>query len=242
MTAAIWCVALGSLSAQTAAPLMAIVTGGRMQPLARLTGTIWTPLDPACVSSMTGLDRTKVSAVAASPGVQVDAVHPIPAGSIPRAVRAAIVRMFDERMRGQRLEAERLTSVPLVVDALYGSPAAGGVRVYYFEASKSVPDVAADVDPDDPRGTLRPMVNGWLRETNGRTDSLGASSELGWIQLDDSERTPPRQSDLVPLGILKTNTGEAWIMRVQTGANPRFTIYDTGGSRVRTLVDARAAC
>jgi hypothetical protein len=157
-----------------------------------------------------------------------------------RRIELAVSRLFEAREREQRLSGANVAQVPVVVDTVYATASVNSSQVYYFEASKRVPDNAADVDPDDPRGTIRVGVTGWLRRNGDAWVSLGTKGELHWDQVDERGRAPQRP-DLTPLGIIRRDAEIVWVMKGQEGTAAWFTMYEVGGTRARELLQARAA-
>jgi hypothetical protein len=155
-------------------------------------------------------------------------------------IEPLVNRLFAERERELRVAGSNVERSPIVIDVVYTTARADPAAVYYFEASKRVPDNAADVDPDDPRGTLRVGVTGWLRRSGDQLLSSGTKGELHWDQLDERAPVTPRP-DLTPLGVVRQGPQIVWVMKSQEGTVPWFTLYEVGGARARMLLRTRAA-
>ena len=84
-----------------------------------------------------------------------------------------IVRVFAQREKEQRVSAANLAKARLSIDFLYAA-GDGTARIYYYESSKTIPDA---------EGLLRVSVPGGSVATAASPRSLGAKSELHWIEL-----------------------------------------------------------
>jgi hypothetical protein len=153
-------------------------------------------------------------------------------------VEPAIARVFAEREKEQRVSAPNLAGARVSIDFLY---AAGqdATRVFYYEASKTIPD--AD-------GLLRVAVAGWLLGATSPR-SMGAKSELHWAELAEADDTsglipepatiPAPTASLVPLGVL-TGTGQhTWVMKRAYGRGA-VLVYEIGANGVRLRSTAAA--
>jgi hypothetical protein len=157
------------------------------------------------------------------------------------AIQPAIRRVYVEGERGQRLSAANLAAFPVSIERVYATPAGTTPEIYYFEASKRVPDPRVSDDPEDPAGTLRIIVAGWLRGGATGLATLGSKSELRWEQ--DDRRSTLGAGELVPLGLVRHAGRYAWVMNSPGVRRGAFTVYDTPPAGVRTLVRADAgAC
>jgi hypothetical protein len=143
----------------------------------------------------------------------------------------------DRRMQESGVSPAALARVPLTVDAVHAAERRAGNAAYYFEASKRLPD-AGETPDEDPKGILRIVVSGWLREVGSRILPAGTRSELHWDPA--SPRTGFAEATLTPLGVLRQGSETIWVMRSETGARVTFTLYALGDSRVRTLFTVRA--
>jgi hypothetical protein len=155
-------------------------------------------------------------------------------------VSPTILTLFETREREQRLAADRTVTFPRVVDWIYVVDPGGG-PVYYFEASRRVASVSADVDLDtDPPGTVRIAVAGFLRETAGTFASSGTKSELRWEQ--DGLPAGPARPDLTPLGVLGPAERPIWVMNGRSGTSAWFVLYELAGTTTRTLLRVSNGC
>lgn len=157
------------------------------------------------------------------------------------AVQPVIARVFAQRQGEHRLSASNVTSVPITFDWLYAAPGQDGFDpVFYFEASRRIPDPGTAPD-DDPRGTLRVAVSGWLAvEADGAIVPLGSKSELRWEQETDAGAAAQNFPDSMPLGIVRHGAQTVWVMEMRIGTILRFTLYEPGSTGVRKLFEAAA--
>ena len=176
--------------------------------------------------------------VSAAPCVATDvpleplALKSVVAGAVPVVVPRAvavgseewnrlspiILGLAERREREQRLVQATTARAPRFLDWLFATDA-GGRIIYYFEASRRVPSVAAPVDVDvdtDPPGTIRVVVSGFARGEPGGLIPLGTKGELRWEQ-DELPRGPNRP-DLRPLGVLALPGDPVWVMEGRTPA------------------------
>lgn len=180
--------------------------------------------------------------LATTDGVPVEAVRRLRETDVEwRNLRPRIERIFlaaerravddypgDEADMRERLSARRMANVPVMLDWLYASTAAGA-RVYYFEAAKHAAGTS-----------LRIGVGGWLVEgANGRLEAVDVK---GWPRWDeDVPRSPISDvSDQIPLGILRVAGRVLWIVEIPTGETGSFTIYDVAATGARALVTTDA--
>jgi hypothetical protein len=172
-----------------------------------------------------------VSCAGNATGATIEPVRRLPALSEKALVEKTVARVFAQREKEQRVAASNLGKARLSIDFLYVA-GDGPARMYYYEASKTVPDAGA---------LLRVSVSGWL---GGGTEprSLGSKSELQWIELvpesDELEiipepaPIPDPTAALVPLGVLARGGEHTWVMRRQIGRGTTL-VYDIGASGVR---------
>jgi hypothetical protein len=225
-------------AAQAADLIVSVDDGTRRQPLARQAGGQWTPLVEAIQC-----DRPEAVRAIVAEGATVETPRRVTAAAPEwTLVERAIARVFEQRERDHRLEPRHLASSPMVVDWVYATADADSQSpsFYYFEASKRIPDPGTAPD-DDPKGTLRVAVSGWLRAgaTEGVT-AQGSKSELGWEQDQAPEEraaADQRRADLLPLGVLAIGAQRVWVMHGQAGRIAWFTLYDVGSSGVRKILD-----
>jgi hypothetical protein len=170
--------------------------------------------------------------------VRVDSVRRVEVGDARwNRVEAAIRRLFQEREHEQRLSPGNVARIPVTIDALYATGERAS-QLYYFEASKSVPDESSG-DPDvDPKGILRITVAGWLRDSAAGMVPAGTKSELHWEQLDES-RAARTEADLIPLGIVQRGDQRIWVMKSAADTRARFALYEVTASRARTVLTMR---
>jgi hypothetical protein len=146
-------------------------------------------------------------------------------------VDADVARVFAQRETEQRVSAANLTKARVSIDFLYAA-GEGAARMYYYEASKTIPDASA---------LLRVSVSGWLRD-GGSPRSLGSKSELQWIELGDDPDAdkeiipnpappPDPTAALLPQGVLSNATGQVWVMRRAIGNGP-LLVYEVSPGRV----------
>jgi hypothetical protein len=157
-------------------------------------------------------------------------------------VEADVARVFAQREKEQRVSAANLAKARVSIDFLYLA-GDGPSRMYYYEASKSIPDVQT---------LLRISVSGWLRGDGGQPRSLGSKSELQWIELvpesdgadleiiPEPVAIPEPTAALVPQGVLGHAAGHVWVMRRAIGRGA-LLVYDVGPGGVR-LRPASAKC
>jgi hypothetical protein len=154
-------------------------------------------------------------------------VHRLTALTDKALVQDDISRVFAQREKDQRVAPERLASARLSIDFLYAA-GEGQTRIFYYEASKTIPDA---------EGLVRVSVAGWLRGEGGQPRSLGAKSELNWLELAEESfgdkeipepaPIPDPAAALVPLGVLGQAGGHVWVMRRAIGTGT-VLVYDVG--------------
>ena len=177
--------------------------------------------------------------IATAGGAVVAAARRLAPGSPELAVvEPAVRRAYEQREREQRLSASNVSGFPMRVDRVYATPAGTTPAVYYFEASKRIPDAGGSTDPDDPKGTLRITVAGWLRASDRGMVPLGTRSELRWEQ--DDRPSPATGGDMVPLGLVRHAGRYAWVMKSPGVRRNAFAVYDTPQGGVRMLASADA--
>ncbi len=203
----------------------------------------------ASASSPLDVETRGVALSGAARLAVVSAVDPV---AVPRAVLAAIERVFRTREQEQRLSVTNLATTPIDIAHVFSTPAAAGVDVLYFEAIKHVPDPRPDavVDADDdPKGTLTIAVSGWLRADGAAVTSVATKAEVGWAQDDRrAARSSPRavRSERVdpalrPLGVVLTSGTSVWVMSESAATGGRVALYNVGASTVRRLLTAEPA-
>ena len=199
--------------------VIALITATDLQAQSRATAAQHLPEWAGCVSG--------------AAGAAVMPVQRLTALTDKALVTAVVRRVFGEREKEQRVSAPSLAGAPLSIDFLYAA-GQGPARVYYYEASKTIPDA---------EGILRVSVAGWLRGDGAVPRSLGSKSELQWLELSDSADGEPQvipepapipdaAAALVPLGVLGHASGHVWVMRRAIG-NGTVLVYDVGPGGVR---------
>jgi hypothetical protein len=168
-------------------------------------------------------------------GVQSHFVYPVQrltALNDKALVDADVATVFAQREKEQRVSAANLAQARVSIDFLYAA-GQGQARMYYYEASKTIPDA---------EGLLRVSVSGWLRGDGGVPRSLGSKSELQWIELGDDPGgdaeiipnpapIPDPTASLVPQGVLATAGEHIWVMRRAIGNGP-LLVYEVSPRRV----------
>jgi hypothetical protein len=150
------------------------------------------------------------------------------------AAAPAVAAVFERRAAGTGVSSSTLARVPLTLDALYAA-GTGAAAVYYFEASKRVPD-AGNTPEEDPKGIVRVSVSGWLRHEGDRLVPAGTKNELHWEPDDDGVGAPA--PTLIPLGVVRQRNEAVWVMADTMGTRRRITLYALGADTVRALFTA----
>jgi hypothetical protein len=218
--AAVACLATivtASLIAQAAATTdVSVSDGTHTYVVARIVDGRVSAAAP-CVATDVPLEPLALKAVAA----------PVPV-AVPRAVAVGseewnrlspiILGLAERREREQRLAQATTARAPRFLDWLFATDA-GGRIIYYFEASRRLPSVAAPLDVDvdtDPPGTIRVVVSGFARGDGSGLIPLGTKGELRWEQ--DGLPRGPNRPDLRPLGVLALPGDPVWVMEGRTPA------------------------
>jgi hypothetical protein len=212
---------------------IALDAGGAPQHIARLTDGRWVKTTETLVCAARGVPAERIVAG----GAAAERPSRIASESAEwKALEPAITRVFEQRQREHELAAASLAEVPIEVESVYRAADERGLPViYYFEASRRVPDPGTAPD-EDPKGTLRVAVSGWLRSAGGTVTVLGSKSELGWEQ-DRPDGPPDRRPGLLPLGVVAHDSGSIWVMKGRAGDIAWVTAYLAGETGVRTVVD-----
>src|SRR5687768_6636384 len=154
-----------------AAQRPAIVVGvddGRVQPLAKREGRTWSP---TCDAPARGAVRgtPQRPALAVSGDATVEAIEYVPRGGLVwRQVEPMVRRIFGVQERLQNVSLDVLVGLPTDIESIATSAEPAIRPIYYFTASKTVPDSSAPLAADregvaNPRGDLRIDVVGWVR-------------------------------------------------------------------------------
>ena len=238
--------AVPAIAVQRQPALVAADEGSRVRPIARVDAGWWsatcevppgartrggTPLRPVLVVSGDGA---------------VEAIRYVPRGGTAwQQLEPVVRRIFLQQEKQEDVAAAVLAGSAISVDSIATSAEPATPPLYYFRASKRIPDPRGPVDLDadgevDPRGDLRIDVLGWLRGTGDLATSIGTNTTLSWEQVD--ERRPDsgtRSSDLVPIGIVRAGDQRAWVMQGHAGSSTWYTVYNvaTGGVRMLTKTD-----
>lgn len=218
--------------------VLSVDDGTRVSPIARLVNSEWVSA-ALCASGDTRSTPDSVrERLIASRGLVAKTVRAVAPGT-PEWLHLApaIGQAFERREREERLTSERTARAPRAIDWIYALED-GAERIYYFEASRRVPNASDDVDADtDPPGTIRVAVAGFLREGRGGPVSIGTKSELRWEQ--DGLPAGPGRPDLMPLGVVSYSGRSVWVMKGQSGPSSWFTLYEVGAGAPRTVLTAR---
>ncbi len=222
--------------AQSVEVVIAIDAGAGPRPLARMAEGRWTTTAAVVACTTEG----SVERVIVTGGTIAQVPRRIAAGGDEwPAIDAAIAREFSRRQRELAIAEANLARVPIDIDGVFGvhqgEPGAD-IGTYYFEASRRVPDPGTAPD-DDPKGTLRVAVSGWLHRQGGAVAAIGSKSELGWEE-DRPDTAAARRPDLLPLAVLPHAAGWVWVMKGAAGSIRWISAYEVGASGVRTLVNA----
>jgi hypothetical protein len=222
-------------AAQASSVLVAVDEGARLRPVARFDGTRWAATCQAPANRGATAAGARLPRVIVDGGSAAEAVRAVTrGGSEWRQLEPVVRRLFETRARQESVSASALASVALSIDALFTSAAGSSPQIYYFRASKTIPDSRGDVDADDdgevdPRGDLRLDVTGWLQRES-EVSSLGTNAALSWEQVDDRPRAGTRRSELTPIGIVHMASARIWIMQGRAGDGIWYTLYDVGAA------------
>lgn len=216
-----------SLMAQSAAVTEVSVSDGtRTYAVARVVENRIAQAAP-CAPTDAPLDPLALRSVVAS--VPVAGPRAVSVGSEEwTRLAPVLLALAERREREQRLVQATTARAPRFLDWLFASDA-GGRTVYYFEASRRVPSVAAPIDVDvdtDPPGTIRVVVSGFARADAGGLTPLGTKGELRWEQ--DGLPRGPNRPDLRPLGVLTLPGEPVWVMEGRTPATSWVNFFAVG--------------
>jgi hypothetical protein len=180
-----------------------------------------------CVASGVPVESLALKSVIAT--VPVSEPRTVSAGSEEwTRLSPNLLALAERREREQRLVQATTARAPRFLDWLFASDV-GGRAVYYFEASRRVPSVAAPIDTDvdtDPPGTIRIVVSGFVRADPGGLTPLGTKGELRWEQ--DNLPRGPHRPDLRPLGVLSPPGDPVWVMESRTPATSWINLFAVG--------------
>lgn len=227
-----------SLVAQPAATTDVRVSDGtRTYTVGRLVDGLVSTAAP-CVATDVPLEPMALKSVVAS--VPVTEPRAVSVGSEEwNRLSPAILALAERREREQRLVQATTARAPRFLDWLFVSET-GGRAVYYFEASRRVPSVAAPIDVDvdtDPPGTIRVVVSGFARRDPGGLTPLGTKGELRWEQ--DGLPRGPNRPDLRPLGVLALRGDPVWVMEGRTPATSWVNLFAVGARGTDLRVTTR---
>lgn len=239
-------VPLAAAAAQRSAVLVGVDEGGRVQPLAKREGRTWSPTcDAPARGAIRGTAQRPVLAL--SGDATVETIQYVPRGGVVwRQMEPMIRRVFGVQERLQNVSLNVLVGLPTDIESVATSVEPATRPIYYFTASKTVPNstaAAADLDRDgapDPRGDLRIDVVGWVRAgMAGAADknlALGANTTLSWEVVDERRpRTTARRTQLNPVGIVRIGAAGFWVMHGRAGESTWFSMYDVGVGGVRMV-------
>jgi hypothetical protein len=227
---------LGANGTQAGDVVLAVDDGTRVSRIARLVDGGWVSAAPCTPGDASPTPAVRERLVV-SRGLVAKSVRAVASGT-PEWLRLApaIGQAFERREREERLTTDRTSQAPRAIDWIYALDDTVG-RVYYFEASRRVPNASDDVDADtDPPGTIRVAVAGFLRDGRAGPVSIGTKSELRWEQ--DGRPAGPGRPDLTPLGVVTYGERSVWVMKGQSGPSSWFTLYEVGDA-TRTVLTAR---
>jgi hypothetical protein len=205
---------------------VARITEGRLRPAAPCV-PIGGPLEPLAPQSVLAPIPVAQARTVALGSEEWNQLSPL------------VLALAERREREQRLVPATTSRAPRFLDWLFASEA-GGASVYYFEASRRVPSVAAPIDVDvdtDPPGTIRIVVSGFVRRDPAGLAPLGTKGELRWEQ-DDLPRGPSRP-DLRPLGILALPDDPVWVMETRTPMSVWVNFFAVGTRGTTLRVSTR---
>jgi hypothetical protein len=242
---ALWAV---PLAAQRAPVLVGVDDGGSVRPLARLQGRTWSP---SCEAPARGAVRGTAQrpVILVGGNASVEDVHYVQRGGIVwRQLEPMVKRIFGLQEKLQDVPLDVLAGLPIDVESIATSVEPATRPIYYFTASKTVPNISptADLDGDgqvDGRGDLRIDVVGWVRAgMTGAADknlSLGTNTTLTVEPLDDRRPSrataAARRPQLTPLGIVRIGDAGIWVMQGRAGQSRWFSMYDVGIGGVRMV-------
>jgi hypothetical protein len=239
---ALWAAPIAA--AQRSAILIGVDDGARVRPLARVEGRAWSP---TCDAPSRGQTRGTAQrpVVVASGDAQVEAIHYVPRGGVAwRQVEPMVTRIFQVQERLQNVSLNVLVGIPTDVESIATSVEPATRPIYYFTASKTIPNrpgLVATTDGElEPQGDLRMEVVGWVRAgASGAADknlALGSNTTLTWEQADGRPlRTAARRTQLTPLGIVRIGDVGIWVMQGRAGESRWFSLYDVGIGGVRMV-------
>ena len=211
--------------------LIIALAGAEPQAVVRFDGGRWVPsAGPLTCAAAGAADRVVVSGGAAELPREIP-----PTAEDWKAIEGAIVRLAERREREHDLSAPTLARVSVGVDRVYAAPSQDGVTVYYFEASRRVPDPGTA--PEEPTGTLRIALSGWLQVAAANTIVLGSKSELGWQEDKPALQRAARQPALVPLAVVRHRGQWIWVMKGGTGDIRWIVPYLVSEAGVQALAD-----
>jgi len=230
---------------QRSALLVGVDAGGRVQPLAKREGRNWSPTcDAPPRGAVRGAPERPVLAI--SGDASVEAIQYVPRNSVVwRQIEPMVRKIFGVQERLQNVSLDVLVGLPTDVESIATSMEPATRPIYYFTASKTVPDSSAPLAADregvaNPRGDLRIDVVGWVRAAAaGAADknlALGTNTTLTWEPVDERRARPlPRRTTLNPVGIVRINDAGFWVMHGRSGTSTWFSLYDVGVGGVRMV-------
>jgi hypothetical protein len=230
MLIALWA---APMAAQRSAILVGVDEGGRVRPIARVDGRAWSPTCEAPPrGTIRGTAQRPVLVVTGE--AATEAVRYVPRGGVAwRQVEPIVRRVFLLQERLEKVAPAILVDIPTDIDSIATSEEPATRPIYYFAASKTIPNSRAiDLNVDgggDPRGDLRIDVVGWVRTgaagAGDKNYSLGTNTTLNWEQADD-RRSIARRTQLIPVGIVRIGDTAVWVMQGRAGDSRWFSLYD----------------
>jgi len=221
------------IAAQRSAILVGVDEGARVRPLARAEGRTWSPTcDAPSRGPVRGTPQRPILAI--SGAATVEAVRYVPRGGVAwREVEPIVRRVFNLQERIEKVAPAILVDIPTDIDSIATSMEPATRPIYYFTASKTIPNSrAADLNVEggnDPRGDLRIDVVGWVRTgaagAADKTYSLGTNTSLNWEQSGD-RRAVARRTQLTPVGIVRIGDTGVWVMQGRAGDSLWYSLYD----------------
>ena len=238
---ALWAIPMAA--AQRSSILIGVDDGARVRPLARVDGRAWSP---TCDAPPRGPSRgtPQRPIVAVGGEATVEAIQYVPRGGVAwRQIEPMVQRIFQVQERLQNVSLNVLVGIPTDVESIATSVEPATRPIYYFTASKMIPNrpgLVANVDGEnDPQGDLRIDVVGWVRAgAAGMADknlALGSNTTLTWEQVDRPLRNAARRTQLLPLGVVRIGDAGVWVMQGRTGESTWFSLYDVGIGGVRMV-------
>ena len=233
------------LAVQRQPTLVAVDEGSRLRPIARVDAGTWSATCEVPPGTKAPGSTPLRPALVVSGDAAVEAIRYVPrGGSAWRQLEPVVRRIFLQQEKQESVASAALAGIAISVDSIATTAAPATPPLYYFRASKIIPDPRGPVDLDadgeiDPRGDLRIDVVGWLRGAGDLATAIGTNTTLSWEQVDERPAEPgTRRSDLTPIGIVRTGDRRVWVMQGRAGSSTWYTAYTVAAGGVRMLVKA----